>query len=274
MIGTILRSTGSFKGKRRLARLFLKNKIATLQDVIVKASYGCAYKLPNIKEDVGFDIYIDGVFEKETIELILEHLPPNAILVDMGANVGAISLPVCMQRKDIKAICIEASPRVYKYLEFNIAYNQAENCTAINKAIMDTDGQTVNFYSPVDKFGKGSMSSLFTKEAELVDTISLDTLLEQKGIEKIDFIKVDIEGYEYYGFKGAKKLLSKANAPDILFEFIDIIEESANGIKAGSAQQLLLDYGYRLFSLTNNKKKKILLAPQTVGNAMIFATKK
>lgn len=272
MIGRVLRILPDFKGKQRLSRLLLKNKISTLRDIIIKGSYGCTYKLPNIKENVGFDIYINGMFEKESIRFIQENLPATGVLVDIGANIGSICLPICVQRPDIKAICIEASPRVYNYLAFNVANNQVNNCITVNKAMMDVDGQIVDFYSPVEKFGKGSLTSVFTKEAETIETISLDTLLEQNNIFNVDFIKVDIEGFEYYAFKGAKKLLNKPDAPGILFEFSRRAEEHAN-LKAGSAQQLLFDYGYQLFTLTADNKRNSLLVPQTTRNAMIFATK-
>ncbi len=253
--------------------MLLKNKILTLKDTIIKGKFNCSYKIPNIQENIGFDIYINGMFEADTIHLILGRLPPGAVLIDIGANIGSISLPICKQRNDIKAVCIEASPRVYKYLEFNKEYNQAKNCITVNRAMSDTDGKTVNFYSPVEKFGKGSMSSVYTKNAETIETITLDTLLQQKKIDKIDFIKVDIEGYEYFAFKGARQILSSTEAPDILFEFMDWAEVSAHA-RAGDAQQILLEYGYKLFIITKDKKQTALYTPLTKGDAMILATKK
>jgi FkbM family methyltransferase len=221
MIAILLRYFTAFKGKPRLARLLLGNRINQIKDVLVKGKYGCTFKIPNIIENVGFDIYIDGVFEKKTIELIMQKLPPAGVLVDMGANIGSISLPVCKHRPDVNAICIEAAERVYGYLDFNVKLNELTNCTIINKALTDTDGAIVNFFSPDEKFGKGSLTSIFTKDAKQVETIRLDTLLRQHEIGKVDFIKADIEGYEYHAFKGAEKLLSAEKAPDILFEFVD-----------------------------------------------------
>ena len=273
MIGTLLSYFSPFKGKPRLARLLLGNRINKIKDLLVKGKYGCTFKIPNIIENVGFDIYVDGVFEKKTIELIMQKLPPGGVLVDMGANIGSISLPVCKQRPDVKAICIEAAERVYGYLDFNVKLNELTNCTIINKALTDYDGAIVNFFSPDEKFGKESLSSVFTKDAKQVETIRLDTLLRQHEIVKVDFIKADIEGYEYHAFKGAEKLLSAEKAPDILFEFVDWAEDAANHCKAGDAQQLLLKYGYTLYTWSSNNERTLMDKIQTTGNAMIYATK-
>lgn len=273
MIGTLLRYFSPFKGKPRLARLLLGNRINQIKDTLVKGKYGCTFTIPNIIENIGFDIYLDGVFEKETIELIMQKLPTSGVLVDMGANIGSISIPVCKQRPDVKVICIEAAERVYGYLDFNVKLNEITNCTIINKALTDSDGAIVNFFSPDEKFGKGSLSSVFTKNAKPIETIRLDTLLREQDIGKVDFIKADIEGYEYHAFKGAEKLLLAENAPDILFEFVDWAEKAAHDCRPGDAQRLLLKYGYTLYCWSNNNERTLMDKIQTTGNAMIYATK-
>jgi FkbM family methyltransferase len=93
--------------------------------------------------------------KRKTIELIMQKLPPGGVLVDMGANIGSISLPVCKQRPDVKAICIEAAERVYGYFDFNVKLNELINCTIINKAHTDNDGAIVNFLVRMKNSVKG-----------------------------------------------------------------------------------------------------------------------
>ena len=274
MIEQLLRKLPLFKGKQRLARLLLRNKMAIGRDLQLTGKYGCAYKIPNIKENVGFELFINGVYEEEIIDLIIERLPANGVMLDIGANIGAIVIPVCKRRADISAIAIEASPRVYGYLQHNTALNHLQNCILINKAVTDKDNESVSFFSPEEKFGKGSLSSVFTKEAETVETICLDTIFRQNNIHKAHIIKIDIEGYEYGAFVGGNNVLSSPDAPDILFEFVDWAEELADGSKPGDAQQCLLDYGYQLFVLNEKGKLQSLQAPLIKGAAMILATKK
>ena len=274
MVEQILRKLPSFRGKQRLAKMLLKNKIATLIDVIVNDRNGCVFKIPNIKENIGFELFIYGEYEPEIIKHILGAIPENGVMLDIGANIGAIAIPVCKQRKDIVAICVEASPRVFSYLKFNIEKNSLENCKLKNYAVTENDNKTVDFFSPVELFGKGSLTSVFTQDSEKVVTISLDSLITQNCTKKVDLIKIDIEGHEYGAFKGGAAVLSMPDSPDILFEFVDWAEELANNCKPGDAQQLLMDYGYKLFQLNRKGILSELQAPLLKGAAMIFATKK
>lgn len=274
MIEQLLRRLPLFKGKQRLARLLLRKKIAIGSDLQLKGKYGCAYKLPNIKENVGFELFINGVFEEDIIDLIIERLPVNGVMLDIGANIGAIVIPVCKLRTDIRALAIEASPRVYGYLQHNKDLNDLQSCSLINKAVTDKDNETVNFFSPEEKYGKGSLSSVFTKNAEIVETITLDAVCEQYSFEQVDVIKIDIEGYEYGAFKGGASLLNKSNAPDIIFEFVDWAEDLAKDCKPGDAQQLLLEYGYKLYVIEKSGKIRAVGVPVCTGAAMLLASKK
>jgi FkbM family methyltransferase len=272
MIEKVLRKIPSFRGKQRLARFLFKSKIINSKDIFIKGQYNCSYKFPNLKENIGFELFINGVYEPSAIEFIISQTPENGFMIDIGANIGTIALPVLNTRKDINAICIEASPRVFEYLKFNKQYNNISNCVLINKALTDVDGEIVNFFSPGELFGKGSLSSVYTKDSEKIETISLDSLLKMNRIENVDFIKIDVEGYEYAVFKGSNELLSKNNAPDIFLEFADWAEGLSKNANVGDAQKILFHYGYKLFCFKNRGWKEIE-SPLQKGSAALFATK-
>lgn len=268
----LLQSIPDFKGKKRVSRILLNLFLKSNRSIKVDNTDGISYFLPNTIENISFEILVNGSYEPETIDFILSKLPPGAGMLDIGANIGAISIPVAKKRPDIQVINIEASARIFGFLLKNIELNNLKNCFALNKAVSDSDGELVNFFSPEDKFGKGSMAPVFTKIGQSVKTITIDRLCKQYPSRNIQFIKMDIEGFEYFAFKGGENLLCKEDAPDILFEFVDWAEEHA-GLLAGKAQQLLLEYGYKLYSI-NRRKVVLMNKPQDKGSAMIFATKK
>lgn len=259
-----------FKGKQRLGRMFFAQTIENKKDIIVNTVNGI-YKLPNLKEPVSFSLFTNGLFEKEVTDFINKKIAGKKCFLDIGANIGSISIPVVNKNLKIETHCIEASPRVFSYLKYNKEANNLSNMNVYNIAITDHNIDAISFYSPEEGFGRGSLSAVFTQEAEIVKGVTLDNFLDMNKITKPDFIKIDIEGYEKQAFIGGKNLLSPKDAPDILFEFCDWAEELA-GNKKGDAQRILLEYGYKLLILEENKLRPLTEIMES-DFAMIYATK-
>ena len=228
--------------------------------------------IPNLKENIGFEIYINGIYEQETIDFILTRLSgTDGVFLDIGANIGAITIPVCKQLENLQVICVEAAPWVSKYLKHNIQLNELKNVQVLDNAISDRDGDSVMFYSPHEKFGKGSMAPVFTEEGTTVKTTTIDAIALSLNA-RVRLIKIDVEGFEYKAFCGGAEVLKNKDAPDILFEFVDWAEELA-GEKIGSSQGVLMDYGYDLYTFLKGKIVERLSHPLLKGGHLIFATK-
>lgn len=274
MVATLLRKFNDFKGKQRLSRLIFRSRITNTIDLVIKGKFDCIYKVPNLKEVIGLELFINGVFEENHIELIISKLPKNGVLLDLGANIGSISIPICKLRPDISALCVEASSVMTKYLKWNIEANKLQNCKVEQKAIWSKSDEKFTFMIPVEQYGKGMISlDNLSSNYENVLSVSIDDLYKQYGFEKVDFIKVDIEGFEYFAFRGGASLLKSPQAPDILFEFIAGAESAVKGLESSDAQCILLSYGYHLYKLHKGAMIK-LNKPMDSDYSMIFATKK
>lgn len=270
--GSLLRSLPHFKGKHRLSRLLFRNLIENGRDLQIQGLGNCSYLLPNLQENLAFDIFINGIYEQETNDFLVATIPQGATVLDIGANIGSISIPLAKKRKDIRIVCVEASPFVFEYLKRNIALNGLDRQIQVhNVAITDADNLQLPFYSDPGTFGKGSLSPVFTHEAVMVNGISLDSFIRHHQLGNIGFIKIDIEGYEYFAFKGASQLLNRTDRPGILLEFVDWAEEHAN-LEKGSAQQLLMQFGYRLHLLEGNNISTPVTQAIRQGSAMLVAS--
>ena len=269
----LFRKLPAFKGKNRLAGLLFNKTLQTAKDVLVDGRYGCSYLLPNLVENVSREIFINGIYEQATSDLIAERSPQNGVFLDLGANIGAISVPLHKQRPGLRIIGVEAAPWLFSYLQQNFDRNGLDSRSLVNKALFYEDDRDIDFFAPDLKFGKGSLSPTYTDKATKVRTVTLDTLIAQLQLPRVDLIKIDVEGHEYNVFRGAGLLLGRADAPDILFEFEDWAENAAQ-LSPGTAQTYLLSKGYALFRVSDGSRLESMPQAISKGSTMLLATKK
>jgi FkbM family methyltransferase len=262
-------------GKARLARRLLGSSISA-KDVKIRSRRGIEFVTPSIQEPVGFYLLINGVYEADAIDFILDFLEPGAVFIDVGANIGSFTLPVARHLgADGRVIAIESSPKVFSYLQRNVTLNALTNITLAQCAAADTDRLEAPFYeAPLDNFGMGSLGAQFHDSPISVTTRTLDSILEEQRIGRVNLIKVDVEGFEVAVFRGAKKLLTGDNPPTILFEFCDWAEERVPGGQIGDAQRLLEEWGYSIWRIEDKiAGKPPLTQTMMTGYDMLVAAK-
>lgn len=131
------------------------------------------------------------------------------LLFDIGANRG--DAVIAGLNKGYKVIALEPAPRVFKELVSNFIYNP--NVIPLKFAVSDSDNSIVEFYECIEDGLSTIERSWLTddsmpykgKEYRTIkaNTITLDTLVEMYG--KPDLIKIDVEGAEWFVFKGMTK---------------------------------------------------------------------
>jgi len=93
LIGKFLQKIPSeIPGRQRFTR-FLTKPIINNKSSLIEAS-GLTFCVPSLKEPVAFSIRSSGAYEPVVQELILSHWKEDAWFIDIGANVGAISIPL------------------------------------------------------------------------------------------------------------------------------------------------------------------------------------
>ena len=254
-----------------MIRFFHKKFINEATELTVRRK-GLTFFLPNLVENISFDLYFEGKYEIDLVNHLVNNIPQNGIFLDIGANIGAISIHVAFSRPDVKVFSFEASPQVFSWLQRNTELNKLENLQIFNKAIHKEDNLTLDFFAPERLFGKGSFSPVFTKVPEWVSTIKLDTFLIENNLAP-DFIKVDVEGFEKLVFEGFTEYLKKEKRPVIIFEFVDWAENQSGMFKAGDAQQYLLERGYKLYDFDkfSDRQKQHFNKVWTEGSGELIA---
>jgi FkbM family methyltransferase len=210
------------------------------------------FRLPiycNTEKAIGRAIYKNGVYELPTSELIWRLLKnsPNALFVDVGANIGYYSL---LARKRLgnsgTVIAFEPLPEIFEKLTINV---QGKRVETNQYAVSSIKGQA-KLSIPEGSESNDGISTLQdcanAVDSVIVQTISLDTFLDKE----IYILKIDVEGHEYNALLGAKLMLLHGKIKNIIFEDHDI--------ENSDVAKLLNSFGYKILSIGWDREKVIL----------------
>lgn len=150
---------------------------------------------------------------------ILDHImSDDTVFIDVGAHLGAFSLRVARKCRHGTVVALEPDPRNYYYLIRNIIMNKLTNIIALPIAIYSESDKVLAF-----KLGRLSgNSSLMGNDTDNMNKVkvltkTLNDLVEILGLEKVNIIKIDVEGAEYHVLVGAVDVLKKYH-PVLLLE--------------------------------------------------------
>ena len=161
------------------------------------------------------EIYFDGVYtdilngHEETKDLTI---------VDIGANIGVTVQH--FQRFSKKVYAVEPSSIHFEALKKNKEFNEWDNVDVENAAIADTDGEMEMHYCE-NNLTSNSLILDYGGRTEKVKTLRMDTYFKEKGIEKVDFMKLDVEGAEdmILRSEGFKNVADKIKAIEVEFHY-------------------------------------------------------
>ncbi len=151
-----------------------------------------------------------------------DRLAPNGIFVDVGANIGLITLYAMLTGRFSRAIAIEPDPWNRAILQQNLEINGLhDRVTVIAKAASDKAG-TMNLHRDAKNLGAHSLEEGFSmspvETAHPVEVQRLDTILAEHNVAATDigFIKIDVEGHEFAALRGLAGLVT--TRPPIMVE--------------------------------------------------------
>ena len=244
------------KGFRKLSVLLPKWLIPNgekMGEYVLKTIHG--FKLiinPSIDNGVELSLHETGTYEKGILYFIRDNFKKNGCFIDVGANIGLMSIYTADCFPNAKVIAFEAHPKTYELLKENIALNDLTNIAIWQYALGSSTGK-VSIYDnwQVNRGGASLIIKTEDSAAYQVEMIPLDEVI---GANIPDMIKIDVEGVELEVLKGAKETIRKY-LPVLIVEVSDWRKnshESSNDI-VDFIQQL---GDYRIFKLSGGKERK------------------
>jgi FkbM family methyltransferase len=204
----------------------------------------------DLNEGIDFSIYLLGAFEKSTANTLRKLVHPGNVVLDVGANIGAHTLPM--------AQCVGTSGRVFAFEPTDFAFAKLLRNLAINPDLEARTRASQIFLSadtrarlPEAVYASWPLSS--EKEVhpkhrgQLVTTINagtqaLDDYVQQHGLAQVDLMKMDVDGQELSVLRGALGTLHKFK-PLLVMEISPYMHGEQNHSFA-ELLELLKDVGY------------------------------
>ena len=187
-----------------------------------------------------------GVWEDYSTNIVNRLVKPNDYVLDIGANIGYYTVLFSkLVGNNGKVFAVEPTKNYYNVLISNLKENNISNCEPFQIGFSDKEEKLKVF------LGQHSASIYDVGVQEFrsydwINLLTLNTFIINNKIEKIDFIKIDVDGHEPKILEGAWDTLEKFN-PIILLE-ISHLHYLEAGYTAWDFYQILKDKKYFIYS--------------------------
>lgn len=197
------------------------------EDILVRSQSGntSALFLCNPRSHIDRHVISHGLFSSPVLKTLISHAGPESCIIDIGANVGTISIALALLFPGSDIHAFEPNPYAQKRLRQNLLLNSINNLTIHKQAVGSTQ-ELLDFHHYDDISGDIGLSS-FIKSRKLaqkahikpVEVMTLDTF-ESDFIKPISVIKIDVQGFEAEVILGSEKIIQR-HRPVIILEHED-----------------------------------------------------
>jgi FkbM family methyltransferase len=143
--------------------------------------------------------------------------------VDVGAHIGRYTIIAAKHIGNLgRVIAIEAHPETFEVLKKNIALNRFHNVTTINSVVSSQKGK-VKLYLDGHDSGFTVYTTIMINRTKTekfleVESNTLDNILNENNVQRVNYVKIDVEGAELEVLKGAVNTLSSNKDLTLLIE--------------------------------------------------------
>ena len=202
-------------------------------------------------------------FEPEVIGIVQKHVKSGMVALDIGANVGAISIALADKVGPSGMVfSFEPGPGTFSRLNRNLSLNPSITSIISPQNMGCAEKNSVMVYHELAHArGNAILGDLDAKweayESHQVNVIKIDSFVTEKRIRKVDFMKIDVERMEFNVLLGCKETLEKFH-PVICFETLpDMgVLNMTGGENFKRIEIFLTSLGYNLYRMEGKSSSR------------------
>lgn len=228
-----------------------------------------------LDDHIGSQIFWRGHYSGPQLGVLDGLLSPTHVFLDVGANQGEFTLFAAKRVPRGRVVAYEPVASVAARLRGNVRANGFGH-VSIREVAVGAAAGTAALYHPTQKFDDGTghdgLASLYpsarcsSQGGAEVPMVTLDAEIDRLALQRVDVLKIDIEGAELEALRGARVLL-REHKPAVIIE-LNASTARAAGYRLDDLVAELAAHGYRLFVIEGTRQRPRLrpLRPQELSD--------
>lgn len=173
---------------------------------------------------------------------VIATIPEDGVAIDIGANVGCVTRLLCQRLRRGHVYAFEPAPDSYRLLAWNAsAYH---NATCVPSAVGSTS-DSVAFSGPTMRGNLRHICDPGLPGTERVPCVTLSDWCREQAIARLDFVKIDVEGFEEDVLLPSRDVLERWR-PVVVFEFIATLARQRSRFAGEQLFPALQEMGYSI----------------------------
>jgi FkbM family methyltransferase len=182
--------------------------------------FGPATVVPNPRDPVISGALTLRVYERPETRFFLAVCRLGQTFLDIGANVGyytALAIPALGPSGRI--VAFEPDPETFSFLQRTIAANTGASVNALQRAASDRRGSATLYISRDNRGDNRLYNNDLAVTSIPIETVPADDALEELGIESVDLVKIDVQGFEAAVYRGLERTIRRSPGLVLLSEY-------------------------------------------------------
>jgi FkbM family methyltransferase len=212
-------------------------------------------------------LYYTGNYERSTGRLLADEFKPGDVFADIGAHIGIHALPAAKHLSSLggRVFAFEPGPDSIAKIELAARGAGITNCTVVPTALGRAPGVVELHAADASTLTEVGMRSIYGS-GDVIDSVpvvTFDSWAEETALQRLDVVKIDVEGSELDVLLGMQDTLSSLRPRLLIVEVIDELLHKA-GSTPEEVLKLMADCGY---GVAGETARDVLFRPEAQSGA-------